>query len=251
MDSLLRAATPALELAGLLLDRDRDRDRDLNLNLNLNLNELAPAQVREAAESALSKLSLAPQLRSSGGLSATSTADALLALAALLDELALRDEGALAEHWRRSALLQQRFLHPDLTTAGDRFFERLGELLKAPRSAATLSVLRIYAICLELGFQGRFAAHDEGHALVEARERLGLRLGALAEPLAEAPARVLDEPPPRPRRRRRRALPALVALGLATIVLSLSLAERRLDRAIEDMQRHIDGHRRELLEAGR
>jgi len=239
MDSLLRAATPALELAGFLLDRDRDRDHD----------GLAPAQIREAAEAALSKLSLAPQVQAPGGLSATSASDALLALAALLDELALRDEGALAERWRRGALLQQRFLHPDLTTAGDRFFERLGELLVAPRSAATLSVLRIYAICLELGFQGRFAAHDEGHALSEARDRLGLRLGALAEPLAEPPPHVPpDEPPPRPRRR---LLPALAALSLATTVLSLGLAHRRLDQAIEDVQLHIDGHRQEILEVGR
>lgn len=237
MDSLLRAATPALELAGILLADDRDHG------------PLTPSQIREMAEAALSELSLSPKLQTSGDLSAVSASDALLALAALLDELALRDEGALAERWRRGALLQQRFLHPDLTTAGDRFFERLEELLIAPRSAATLSVLRIYAVCLELGFQGRYAAQDESQPLVEARDRLALRLGALAEPRGSSRAHVpSDKGPPPPRRR---ALPALVALSLATTALSLGLAHRRLDRAIEDVQLHVDGHRQELIEVAR
>lgn len=237
MDSLLRAATPALELAGVLLDEDRDH------------RQLTPSQIREAAEAALSELSLSPKAKTSRELSAASASDALLALAALLDELALRDEGALAERWRRGALLQQRFLHPDLTTAGDRFFDRLEELLVAPRSAATLSVLRIYAICLELGFQGRYAAQDEGQPLIEARRRLALRLGALAEPLAEAQSHLRSGKAPPPSRRR--VLPALVALGLATAALSLGLAHHRLDRAIEDAQLHIDAHRQELLEVAR
>jgi type IV/VI secretion system ImpK/VasF family protein len=237
MDSLLRAATPALELAGVLLDDDRDHG------------QLTPSEIREAAEAALSELSLSPKVQTSRELSAASASDALLAVAALLDELALRDEGALAERWRRVALLQQRFLHPDLTTAGDRFFDRLEELLVAPRSAATLSVLRIYAICLELGFQGRYAAQDEGQPLIEARRRLALRLGTLAEPLAEARSHLASgKAPPRSRRR---VLPALVALCLATAALSLGLAHHRLGRAIDDAQLHIDGHRQELIEVAR
>ncbi len=239
MDLLLAATTPALELAALLLDPE------------LPSQPMEPAKIRELAEAALTQLAQAPidDRRRPGA--STSRHDALLALAALLDELALRDEGALAERWRRGALLQQRFLHPDLTTAGDRFFERLAELLLAPRDAATLSTLRIYAICLELGFQGRFAAHDEDGALAHHRARLRLRLGALAEPQSATPRPSLPALRQRQRSAVERLLPGLVALCIVTTSLSLGLAARRLKAAVEHTGDHIEEHRRDLLEVAR
>ena len=239
MDSLLVAATPALELAALLVDPEPlSQARE-------------PANIRELAEAALTKLAQASIDDRREPDANASRHDALLALAALLDELALRDEGALAERWRHGALLQQRFLHPDLTTAGDRFFERLGELLLAPRDAATLSTLRIYAICLELGFQGRFAAHDEDRALAELRARLRLRLGALAEPQSATPRRSLPAIRQPRRSAARRLLPGFIALCIVTTGLSLGLAARRLQAAVEHTSDHIEEHRRDLLEVAR
>ncbi len=239
MDSLLAATTPALELAALLLAPDPAA------------RALTPAQIRERAEGALTQLAQAPIDDRRAPAASPSRGDALLALSALFDELALRDEGALAERWRRGALLQQRFIHPDLTTAGDRFFERLEELLRSPRDAATLSTLRIYAICLELGFQGRFAAHEEDRTLADLRARLRLRLGALAEPRGVPSGR----PRPDPRRpglhRSGGPLPALIALCVLTVCLSLGLAAQRLKAAVVETKDHVDEHRRELLEVAR
>ena len=207
MDLLLKAATPALEVAGRLLDPDEAR----------------PDGLYGAAVAALSGVTWSGEAEAEG-LGETAFADARLALAALLDELALRDQGALAERWRQEALLQQRFVHPNLTTAGDRFFDRLGELITAPRSAANLSVLRLYAICLELGFKGRFAARDESPALIKLRALVQRRLGAIALSSPAPPS-----PPPRLRPSiSLKLLPRLAALCLLATVVALVIDEVRL-----------------------
>ena len=230
MDWLLQAATPALEIAGKLLDPAQ---------------ALAPDEIRSAAETALARLSLDDEARAEG-LHATSIADARLALAALLDELALREHGPLASHWRQGSLLQQRFVHPNLTTAGDRFFDRLSELVAAPRLAATLSVLRIYAICLELGFEGRFAAHNDNETLAALQAEVTRRLGSLADPPPPPSPPVLATPR---RPASLRFLPQLAALSLAAVICAIAIAHVRLLHSIERTRSHVDSHHTQLIEA--
>ena len=230
MDWLLQAATPALEIAGRLLDRP---------------GALAPpGEIRGDAEAALAKVQLDDAARAEG-LSATSIADVRLALSALLDELALREHGPLASHWRQGTLLQQRFVHANLTTAGDQFFDRLRELVASPRLTATLSVLRIYAICLELGFKGRFAADNDDESLATLRTKLKRRLGSLTDPSppTSPPAQLA------PRHRQSlRLLPRLAALGLAVVLCALVIAHLRLLQSIERARSHVDSHHTQLLE---
>ncbi len=229
MDWLLQAATPALEIAGRLLDRP---------------GTLVPGEIRSDAEAALAKLQLDDDARAAG-LHATSIADVRLALAALLDELALREHGPLANHWRQGTLLQQRFVHPNLTTAGDRFFDRLSELVAEPRLAATLSVLRIYGICLELGFKGRFAADNDDETLAALQTKLKRRLGSLTDPPPPISPPALLSPRPR---QDLRFLPRLAALGLAMVICALVIAHLRLLHSLERARSHVDSHRTQLIE---
>ncbi|MEZ4385218.1 MAG: DotU family type IV/VI secretion system protein [Nannocystaceae bacterium] len=233
MDWLLRAATPALELAGeLLCGADRGDGEVL----------------RARAESALAELR--PDAPIADPERSRAAADARLALAALLDELAVRDRGALAESWRRRSLLAQRHVHATLTTAGDGFFDRLSELLAAPRTASNLAALRIFGLCLELGFRGRYAARDgdENDELAALRARVRRRLGALASRPAPRPRPRLPASPPRSRPRLLWSL-----AGVAALVLSLGAALRghHLQVAVDALTAHVEEHRARTLEETR
>ncbi|MCA9661524.1 MAG: DotU family type IV/VI secretion system protein [Myxococcales bacterium] len=233
MDWLLRAATPALEIAGELLRGVEARDGE---------------GLRARAETALAGLS--PRSTVAAPEEALDTADARLALAALLDELAVREQGALAASWRRRSLLAQRYVHANLTTAGDGFFDRLDELLAAPRTATNLSVLRIFGLCLELGFRGRYGAHERASAgdLDEVRAQVRRRLGTLA-------ARPPRRPPPRLHARSPRQRPPLLwpLAGVLALALTLGtlLRGHHLADALEDVTAHVDEHRARTLEETR
>jgi type IV/VI secretion system ImpK/VasF family protein len=126
-----------------------------------------PDQRRREAERLLAAIVLDDEGRRAGYTPAD-VADLRLALAALLDELALRSPGPLADAWRAAPLLQQRFVGEAITTAGDRFFERLDQRLLAPPAPLLVDpstpaadpsrILRIYALVLLSGLRGRFDA---------------------------------------------------------------------------------------------
>jgi type VI secretion system protein ImpK len=233
MDWLLRAATPALEIAGELLRGVEPR---------------AAEGLRARAEAALAGLS--PRSAVDRPEEASAAADARLALAALLDELAVRDQGALAASWRRRSLLAQRYVHANLTTAGDGFFDRLDELLAAPRTATNLGVLRIFALCLELGFRGRYGACERANAgdLEEVRAQVRRRLGTLAaRPPRRPPPRLSTRPP-------RRGPPLLWPLvGVMALALTLGtlLRGHHLTHALADATAHVEDHRTRTLEETR
>jgi len=247
MDSLLKAATPALEVAAMLVDPGASGHPDLR---DLDLRDLACTALGSVARPTDADADIHADIHADGSVaSEASFADVRLALAALLDELALRHHGALADRWRQGALLQQRFVHPTLTTAGNRFFERLEELLCAPRSAAILQVLRIYAICLQLGFKGCFSAQDEAARLLDLRARVQARLGTFNPPSSADPS--AQRSPHSRSSLTFAALPRLALLGITATLLALAMGHLRLEQSADKVREHIDSHRAKLLRIGR
>jgi type VI secretion system protein ImpK len=72
------------------------------------------------------------------------------ALAALADEVVLGKGGALRESWL-TRLLQLKYFGQNV--AGDVFFERLSTLRRDP---TRIEVLKVYYLCLMLGFRGKY-----------------------------------------------------------------------------------------------
>ena len=97
-------------------------------------------------------------------LPAADAADARYALVALLDEAALRDDGALREYWL-PRLLQTRFFEEN--QAGDGFYERLAKLRAEGKRTA---VLRVFYVCLLLGFRGKYDLRGSELELLEVQE---------------------------------------------------------------------------------
>ena len=153
--------------------------------------ELSAPDLHAAASAALAALVLDDLARAAGH-TAADIADLHLALAALLDEAALRRGGLIAAAWSERGLLQQRHVAEAMTSAGDRFFERLAELLAAPPpSPARRGVLRVFALALACGLRGRHDDLADAPPLLALRARLHAVL-APARPIAAAPSR---EPP--------------------------------------------------------
>ena len=82
------------------------------------------------------------------------------AYCALMDEMVLSTQGALAETWQRNPLQLEMF---GGQTAGEQFFERLEEL--RAQGAARVQVLEVFHMCLLMGFQGKY--------FIEGSEKLG------------------------------------------------------------------------------
>ena len=76
--------------------------------------------------------------------------DITYAICALADEVALNAGEPLASGWM-GHLLQFHYFREN--TAGDGFFQRLESIRRDPRRR---DVLRVYALCLWFGFQGRY-----------------------------------------------------------------------------------------------
>ncbi|MEZ4452874.1 MAG: DotU family type IV/VI secretion system protein [Nannocystaceae bacterium] len=228
MDWSLQVALPAFEIAGAM---DRGDAGD-------------PHRLRGDAEAILDGLRLDSAGREAG-YRAEEVAQVRLAIVALLDEAALRRPGPVRELWERRPLLQQRYIHEHLTTAGDRFFEVLEGLLEARGGGdAALGVLRVYCLCLAFGFRGRYAAGGDAAALTMIRRRLERRLGAMVdEPLAPPktpPVAVVRPAAPS-------AIPRVVlALSLVFIALAWVLHVRGRGDELTRLRAHIDDHRARL-----
>ena len=81
------------------------------------------------------------------------------AIVALLDETVLASpDGAWAD-WARRPLQDQLF---GGHMAGEWFFQHIERLLARPDSPALADVLEVHALCLLLGFRGRYGAGDRG-----------------------------------------------------------------------------------------
>lgn len=94
------------------------------------------------------------------------------ALIAFLDESVLNSTQPMFADWSRQPLQEEVFGEH---RAGETFFTNLGQLLGADASQELADVLEVYALCLELGFRGRYGAGDGGelHRLAElARQKI-------------------------------------------------------------------------------
>jgi type VI secretion system protein ImpK len=95
----------------------------------------------------------------------TSEADhGAYALVALIDELAVNQDGAIKEFWQ-PRLLQMRYFNENV--AGDGFFDRLSNLRGDSRQAR---VLRVYYLCILFGFRGKYRVRGSELELLEIEE---------------------------------------------------------------------------------
>jgi type VI secretion system protein ImpK len=94
----------------------------------------------------------------------------LYAIIALLDEIAVNDEGTIKEYWQ-PRLLQMRYFNENV--AGDGFFDRLATLRGDSRRK---HVLRIFYLCIMFGFRGKYRIRGSELELLEIEEGLRAEL---------------------------------------------------------------------------
>ena len=140
---------------------------------------------------------------------------AIYAIIGFLDESVLNSKDPTFADWARRPLQEEMF---GGHFAGELFFRNVAELLNRPESTEVADVLELHALCLLLGYRGRFAFGDasEIHSILQRiREKITRIRGtyALLRP-AEAPAA-----PPPPRRD-----PWVMRLAIAAILLFLLTA---------------------------
>lgn len=141
--------------------------------------------------------------------------DITYAVVALIDEVALASPGAIRNFWI-SRPLQLHYFNENV--AGDNFFYRLEQLRQDPRK---LDVLRVFFVCMALGFQGRYrirGGEAELAAIYQGVEQ-DLTRARLLGPEQLSPR---GERPQENRARAASELP-LVWLSLGAIVLSAVL----------------------------
>jgi len=121
---------------------------------------------------------------------------AIYAMIGFLDESVLNSKDPTFADWARRPLQEEMF---GGHVAGEYFFRNLADLLNRPESAEVADVLELHALCLLLGYRGRFAFGDasEIHVILQRiRDKIARIRGAYAlfRP-AQTPAA-----PPAPRR---------------------------------------------------
>ena len=137
---------------------------------------------------------------------------AIYAIIGFLDESDLNSKDPPFADWARRPLQEEMF---GGHLAGELFLRNVAELLNRPESNEVADVLELHALCLLLGYRGRFAFGDasEIHTILQRiREKIARIRGsyALLRP-AEAPGA-----PPPPRRD-----PWVGRLAIAAILLVL------------------------------
>jgi type VI secretion system protein ImpK len=78
---------------------------------------------------------------------------ATFAVVAFLDESILTANNPIFKEWPRMPLQEELF---GVHTAGEMYFQCLDRLLARPDSPQTADVLEVYALCLALGYRGRY-----------------------------------------------------------------------------------------------
>jgi type VI secretion system protein ImpK len=164
-------------------------------------------------------------------------ADARYALVALIDETALHCEGVLREYWL-PRLLQTRFFQEN--QAGEGFFERLAALrLDGKRSA----LLRVFYLCLLLGFKGKYELRGSELELMEIHESVRREL----QRAKAIPSEVLLSPQGRrPRERtadtsRNRLLLTLTAISTCVAALAYVGMRVSLEQQTQQLIGQISG----------
>lgn len=105
------------------------------------------------------------------GFSHQDAQDMAYAVVALIDEVVLGKSEAIRQHWQ-SNLLQMSFFNENI--AGENFFARLQQLRNEPHRH---EVLRVYYLCLVLGFQGRYRVRGGDLELMTMTDAIQKELG--------------------------------------------------------------------------
>ena len=84
---------------------------------------------------------------------------ALYAIIGFLDESVLNSQDPTFADWSRRPLQEEMF---GGHFAGETFFRQVADLLNAPESSEVADVLELHAICLLLGYRGKYAFGDHG-----------------------------------------------------------------------------------------
>ncbi|NVB36779.1 DotU family type IV/VI secretion system protein [Pseudenhygromyxa sp. WMMC2535] len=115
--------------------------------------------------------------------------DMAYAIVALADEVALHKGGPIRDFWMQRPL-QLHYFNENL--AGEGFFHRLNAVMSDP---ARVDILRVYYVCLLLGFQGQYAIRGgelELDAIIR-RVKEALRNNLKDQPLSVQPLRPKED----------------------------------------------------------
>jgi type VI secretion system protein ImpK len=105
---------------------------------------------------------------------------AIYAMIGFLDESVLNSKDPTFADWARRPLQEEMF---GGHFAGEYFFRNVTELINRPESAEVADVLELHALCLLLGYRGRFAFGDasEIHTILQRiREKINRIRGSYA-----------------------------------------------------------------------
>ncbi|MBZ2183767.1 MAG: DotU family type IV/VI secretion system protein [Bryobacter sp.] len=80
---------------------------------------------------------------------------AMFAIVAYLDETILTQNQTAFSDWRRKPLQEELF---GVHIAGEIFFQNLENILRQTDSLSGADLLELYALCISLGFRGRYSA---------------------------------------------------------------------------------------------
>jgi type VI secretion system protein ImpK len=84
---------------------------------------------------------------------------ALYAIIGFLDESVLNSQDPTFADWARRPLQEEMF---GGHFAGETFFRQVSDLLNAPESSEVADALELHALCLLLGYRGKYAFGDHG-----------------------------------------------------------------------------------------
>jgi type IV/VI secretion system ImpK/VasF family protein len=201
-----------------------------------------PHALRRAIEAAVLKIRLDDHARALGF-----TPELLrrvrLALIATADEITQRD-GSLADYSapppaNETPLLQQKYLG-GIIRGGHSFFEELDAAIDARRPTDPESaVLEVFALCIALGFRGKYAARDlAGYEAMRSRVNDKLR-----RPLAlpDTPPPTVAHRWPRPERPTRLLLYVALLCALFSAAM-LATYHAALDADIATLRRLLTRH---------
>jgi type VI secretion system protein ImpK len=174
----------------------------------------------------------------SAGMAESDIADITYAIVGFADELAQKKPGQVRQYWEQRPLQLHYFGE---NVAGDGFFERLERILYDPSRVEPLAV---YHMCLQFGFEGRYAVRGGELELDLVRRRVREGLGRLMKP---EPVSRRHMPPSEPLRSR--GMDYLVLwLGLFAILFAFCfLIVLRV--ALDNMSSKLDARGRAVLES--
>ena len=158
----------------------------------------------------------------SGGYKPEDVRQVLFAVVAFLDESVLGSRNPIFVDWPRLPLQTELF---GRQVAGEVVFQELQKTLARPDSSEVCDVLEVYALCLLLGFRGRYAAGGAGdlQALIAAIQEKIRRVRGPSGPLS--PRGLLPTDAIRVGNTdlwvRRLAITAISTVGLAIILFAL------------------------------